>query len=416
MGCLGCRKKCMAACPPRKRSAEDAAGDASGAIEQPRARCGRDWGIAESLRDVVVRLSYDPTSWLFLVPRDMMRIMLFPLVPDDRRLAQRGRIDPRRTGGREVRLMHGPCHLYDYDGAQLLAWSRRRCLHPLDVATGYELRDQPLELFWSGEGVPGIIRPIEGNCWCGPSLRTTWPAATPSHELEYAEALDAGNELARAWLILERRVGFGFAVGGSGSSHIPLPILQHLADSWPGMFHGCRILMVIGADNTRYIYVELVKKFELRGSDAGLVPPQAADYASCGRWIPAAYSWDKPSLHHTAIYVVRPGDAAPLRCTVLGIGPSCLLVEQVRGIVVDCDGRVVLYNRSTLQFFDTDGMMQLIYTRDDWDIRNVLLLTDGTLVVQCAPDRIFLYGRVPSATLAPTLGSSSLAPRSSPDA
>jgi hypothetical protein len=390
--------------PPRssssaaKRPADDDAAPAKRA-----GSCTTPAGEQKTLRDVVAEQCANPCSWLHLVPRDMMRVMLLPLVPHDRRMPQLGRariaadgryvhadhilpVRPHACGRRAIQFA-----IYDYDGTNVLA-----CYTACD-GEHCNVRDSGLCAVYEPKAGTIITNLTAGQGFGRFSLPTAvWRSSVHPGIID-GEGLDFRHYSGHATTViktdgarrrLEFSLGWDYIEDASKYTHlvdVGLPPTTTAATA--GLLGCCPHLRFPEPDETS---IAAVRLFDLQHEIYALRDvPEFWDHrysvhavvGGDGTWhivvdLTLFCSVDSiPFWRGTRCYAVRLEELAPLRAWSLD--PP---VGHVCGILVDCDDRLLIYTHNKLYWYNTAGQLLATITSKRGIIK-VLLLRDGTLVL-----------------------------------
>lgn len=336
----------------------------------------------KTLRDVVVEQCSNPCSWLSMVPRDMLRAMLFPLVPHDQRRPKLGlaHIAPgsryTQTGFELPTSLpayprgHMQFAIYDYDGADVVVAymphamgvcrdNNNTCTAVYNPRTGTIVRR--LQEDWKlKSALPIVVWPPHADDSCihgegdhgvhGLGLSTTVINADNSATLIKFNLGRSPDDVSRPYLPYLR-----FPQQNSSTIVRLLDIEQELnsLDLPPGR---CTQLWsmhaAVGADNTCYVVIDL----EFYSTDDGL-----------------ATLW-----RSARCYALRYGAEQPYRAWQL---QSMAKQGQLRGMLVDRADRLLFYTGRTLYWYSADGKLLATIDNEDQPIVRVVLLHDGTLVL-----------------------------------
>jgi len=392
------------AIPPSPSSAAKRPADDDDAPAKRASSCTTPAGEQKTLRDVVGEQCANPCSWLSLVPRDMMRAMLFPLVPHDQRIPQLGRARIA-ADGRYVQAdhmlplkPHGCVRraiqfaIYDYDGTNVLA-----CYTACD---GYHcnVRDSGLCAVYepkAGTIITNLTPSVGFGRYCLPTA--AWRSSVHPGIID-GEGFDFWHYSGRATTIikpdgarsrLEFSLGWDYIEDASKYTDVvdvgPPPTTTAAT---AGLLGCCPHLRFPASDETS---IAAVRLFDLQHEIYALRDvPEFWDHRYCvhaavggdGTWhivvdLTLFCSVDSvPFWRGTRCYAVRLEVLAPLRAWPLD--PP---VGHVRGILVDCDDRLLIYTHNKLYWYSIDGRLLGIITSKHGIIIKVLLLRDGTLVL-----------------------------------
>jgi hypothetical protein len=364
------------AAPAAKRHTADAVEAERGAAD-----------ATKTLRDVVVEQCSNPCSWLSLVPRDMMRDMLFPLIPHDQRRPKLGRahIAPgsRYTqAGFELPTSlpayprgHMLFAIYDYDGTDVVAAymphgqgvprdDNNTCTAVYNPRTGTIVRR--LQEDWKSKcALPIVVWPPHADDSC---IRGEVAPDIGNLGLSTA-VINADNSATHIMFSLgvylddgsgtystQRpcRPQFGFSQQAASTTMHLLEFEQEInsLDLPPGRYtQFWSMHAAVGTDNTCYVAIDL----EFYSTD---------DLATLWR--------------STRCYALRYGAEQPYRAWQL---QSMAKQGQLRGMLVDRADRLLFYTGRTLYWYSADGRLLATIDNGDQPIVRVVLLHDGTLVL-----------------------------------